>query len=120
MSSELCRRAAQAFINALLCYLRSNAMRTLKIASLTGQNKVRVSLRAFMRCHDTSSGFDKIEEVVNTLTKCSESSWIHKLGWDYVFEGNELYFIIPLDGFKKLTEVREKELMSTLLRVLGF
>ncbi len=119
MSSELCRRAAQAFIDALLCYLRSNALRTLKIASLTGQNEVKVSLRAFMRCHDTSSGFARIEEVVNTLTRCSEGSWIQKLGWGHIFE-EEPYFIIPLESLKKLTEAEEKELASALLRDLGF
>ncbi len=119
MSGELCKRAAQAFIDALLCYLRSNALRTLRIASLTGQNEVKVSLRAFMRCHNTSSGFARIEEVVNILTKCSEGSWIQKLGWSYIFEGEELYFIIPLENLKKLTETKEKELTYTLLRDLS-
>ncbi len=119
MSSELCRKAAQAFINALSCYLRSNALRTLKIASQTGQDKVKVSLRAFMRCHDPSSGFAKIEEVVNTLTKCSEGSWIQKLGWDHIIERKELYFIIPLKNLMKLAQANESELMHTLLKTLS-
>ncbi len=119
MSSELCRRATQAFINALLCYLRSNAVRTLKIASLTGQNKIKVSLRAFMRCHDPSSGFAKMEEVVSMLTKCSEGSWIQKLGWDYILEGEELYFIIPLKNLAELTQANGSKLRHTLLKTLS-
>lgn len=119
MNSELCRRAAQAFINALTCYLRSNALRTLKIASLTGQDKVKVSLRAFMRCHDPSSGFAKIEEVVNTLTECSEGSWVQKLGWDHILDGGELYFIIPLKNLAELTQADKNELMDTLLKMLS-
>ncbi len=119
MSSELCKKAALAFISALSCYLRTNALRTIKIASLTGQDKVKVSLRAFMRCHDPSSGFAKIEEVVSTLTKCSEDSWIQKLGWDYILVGEELYFIIPLSNLIKLTQIDDNELMHTLLKTLS-
>ncbi len=117
MSSELCKKAALAFISALSCYLRTNALRTIKIASLTGQDRVKVSLRAFMRCHDPSSGFVKIEEVVNTLTECSEGTWIQKLGWNYTLEGKELYFIIPLKTLTELarSNISESELARTLL-----
>ncbi len=54
------------------------------------------------------------------MTRCSEGSWIQRLGWGYIFEGEELYFIIPLESLKKLTEAEEKELASALLRDLGF
>ncbi len=104
MNSEVCGKAAQAFINALICYLQSNAMRTIKIASLTGQDNVRISLRAFMRCHDPSSGFAKVEEVVNTLTECSGGSWIEKLGWSLTLEDKELCFIVPLEDLIKLVQ----------------
>jgi len=121
MSGELCGRAARAFIDALRCYLRSNALRTAKIASLTGQKKVKVSLRAFMRCHDPSSGFARVEDVVNALTRCSEGSWIQKLGWDYILDDDEeeLYFVVPLEYLLKLMHVDDDELTVTLLDALG-
>lgn len=120
MSSESCRRAVQAFTTALSCYLRSNALRTLKIASLTGQDKVKISLRAFMRCHDPSSGFAKVEEVVNTLAEC-EGSWIEKLGWGHTLEGGELYFIVPLKDLMELVRCADtNELANMLLKkILG-
>ena len=109
VDKELCDKAVQAFINALVCYLRSNALRTVKIASLTGQNEVKVSLRAFMRCHDSSLGFVKVRDVVDTLIACSGDSWVRKLGWGYVSEGEEPYFIVPLRNLVELVQWVQKD-----------
>jgi len=51
-SKELCEAAFRAFAQALASYLRMNAPRTISIASLTGQNRVKVAARALMREHD--------------------------------------------------------------------
>ena len=111
MVSELCDKAFFAFVKALHSYLKRNAPRTISIASIIGQNMVKVSVRALMREHDPSTGFTLFMDVLATLEKCG-LEFLKRKNIEVTVLNNEIYFIIPLEVLKYISNLSLDKLVN--------
>ena len=110
-SKELCEAAFRAFAQALASYLRRNAPRTISIASLTGQNRVKVAARALMREHDPLTGFSLFMEVLSVINECGLNV-LRSKGIEVKVIDDEIYFEMPLNVLRKLKDMSLDDLIN--------
>ena len=112
---EECISALRTFANALASYLKVGARRTLAISSLTGQESVKIALRALARFHDPSLGYSLLSEALTSLIS-SGTSWMRVLGWKIVVSENEVYLVLPLRFIKEFLNSSEDRIFEYLLK----
>jgi len=110
-NEDLCEEAFRAFAQALASYLRRNAPRTISIASLTGQDKVKVSVRALMREHDPSTGFSLFMEVLSVINECGLDR-LRSKNINVKVIDDEIYFEIPLNVLRRLKDMNLDDLIN--------
>ncbi len=111
VDSEECKKALRAFAVALASYLRRNARRTISIASIVGQDRVKISVRALMREHDPSTGFFRFMDVLGTIRRCGEDL-LESRGFKMLIVDGEIYFEVGLELLKKLIDMKLDDLIS--------
>ena len=118
LSNESCFNALEAFAKAFSKYLKVNGRRTYEIASITGQESVKVSIRALYRVHDPSYGFSRVYDVIMKLFECDLIKSLSSLGINLKIIGNEVYMIIKLNKLKELVFMSEDEVKKKVTSII--
>ncbi len=112
-----CEEALNAFARALLAYIKVNAGRAVAIASLTGQRRIRVSLRALRRFYKPLGRYALFDEAFSELLR--DPLWLKRLGWELETINGETYITMPLITLKNLLNIREVETLVTVFKRAG-
>lgn len=111
----VCLNGLKAFVTAFHEYLRKNGRRTYEIASLTGQKRIKIYLRALWRFHNPFYGFRYVEEALYTILERGED-WLKELDIEMGEESGNTYLDLPLPLLKAMLDLEPNELLDLLIR----
>ncbi len=110
-----CLNALKAFVTAFHKYLEKNGRRTYEIASLTGQKRIKIHLRALWRFHNPLCGYRYIEEALNAILECSDD-WLKELGIKIGNDSGNTYIDIPLQLLKTMLDLEPEKMLDLLIQ----
>lgn len=84
-------------------YLKTHGRRVLSIAESTGQDRVRIELRALYRYYDPSAEYPRLVDVLSALSS-RELEELEKMGIKLMGRGEYAVLEVPLEHVEKVLE----------------
>jgi len=94
--------AVAALLNALNEYLKVQGPRIISVLEITGQDRIRIEVRALYRYFEPTENFEKVSDVLREIIDKKLHGGLEKYGINLVAENDTLSLEVSKNYVKKL------------------
>jgi len=94
--------AVAALLNALNEYLKVQGPRIISVSEITGQDKIRIEVRALYRYFEPTKNFEKVSDALREIIDKKLHGDLEKYGVSLMIENDTLFLELSKSYVKKL------------------